>query len=174
MFAKTLFALCCSFLLASAAFSQDIFEAARTGNMKQLKYLVKLNKDTVQAVTAHGFSPLMIACYRGQVEAAKFLVSKGADVNSKSPEGSALQAACYTNNEALTEFLIKKGADVNVKGPDGNNTLMYAVLNQNEKLVRQIVKAGADLSAKNNDGQTAYSLAMTQENKVIQELVRIK
>jgi len=173
MFVKAFILLCCSFVLSSTVFSQDIFEAARTGNVKQLKKLVKLDKDTINAVNERGFSPLMIACYRGQVEAAKFLVSKGADVDSRSPEGSALQAACYTNNEPLTEFLVKKGANVNVAGPDGNNTLMYAVLNQNEKLVRLLLKSGADLSAKNNDGQTAYSLAMTQENKAIQELVKI-
>jgi uncharacterized protein len=172
MFAKLLLPAC-FVLFAFTGFSQDVFEAARTGNLKQLKTLAKIDKDTVNAVNAMGFNPLMIACYRGQVDAAKLLVAKGADVNARSPEGSALQAACYTNNTELTTFLVKKGADIHVSGPDGNNTLMYAVLNQNEALVRLLVKKGADLSAKNKDGQTAYSLAMTQENTAIRELVRI-
>lgn len=158
--------------LQFTGFSQDIFEAARTGNLEQLKKLIKLDADTINAVNEHGFAPLMIACYRGQEKAAKLLVSKGADVNTRSPEGCAVQAACYTNNLPLTEFLVKKGANVNVAGPDGNNALMYAVLNQNEPMVRIILKGKPDLSAKNNDGQTAYSLAMTQSNTVIQQLVK--
>jgi hypothetical protein len=153
-------------------FSQDIFEATRNGDLKQLKALVKQNPDTVNSVNAMGFNPLMIACYRGQEKAAKFLVANGADVNARSPEGSALQAASYQNNTKLTVFLVKKGADLHVKGPDGNNTLMYAVMNQNAELVAFLVKSGADLTAKNNDGQTAYTLAMSLSDEAIRELVK--
>jgi hypothetical protein len=170
MFVKALLLGGC-IIVSAAAYSQDVFEAARTGDLKRLKTLAKIDKDTVNAVDAQGFNPLMIACYRGQVGAAKLLIQKGADVNARSHEGSALQAACYTNNTELATLLVKKGADVHVKGPDGNNALMYAVLNQNEALVKLLVRNGADLSEKNNDGQTAHSLAMTQENKTIQELV---
>jgi len=160
--------------ITTFGFSQDIFDAARTGNLEQIKTLSAKNRDTVNAVNARGFNPLMIACYRGQTEAAILLVKKGANVNAKSEEGSALQAACYQNNAELTMFLIKKKANIEVKGPDGNNTLMYAVMNQNVDIVKLLVKKGVDLNAKNNDGQTAYSLAMTLENKEIQELVKPK
>ena len=171
MWNKTLLLL--SFLtIGLSGFSQDIFDAARTGNLEQIKMLSAKNRDTVNAVNERGFNPLMIACYRGQTEAAMLLVKKGADVNAKSAEGSALQAACYQNNTELTAFLIKKKANIEVKGPDGNNALMYAVMNQNVEIVKLLVKKGADLQAKNNDGQTAYSLAMTLENKEIQELVK--
>lgn len=167
-------ALLFAFLVISIiGFSQDIFDAARTGNLEQIKALAAQNRDTVNAVNERGFNPLMIACYRGQTEAAMLLVKKGADVNAKSEEGSALQAACYQNNTELTVFLIKKKANIEAKGPDGNNTLMYAVLNQNLEIVKLLVKKGADLTAKNNDGQTAYSLAMTLENKEIQTLVKM-
>jgi hypothetical protein len=155
-----------------SAFTQDIFQASREGNLRQIKKLVRMSSDTVHAVNAQGFNPLMIACYRGQEKTAKLLVKSGADVNAKSPEGSALQAACYQDNTKLTRFLIKEKADLNVAGPDGNTALMYAVLNQNVKLVRALVKAGADLKARNNDGQTAYTLAMTLPDEAIREQVR--
>jgi len=162
-------------ILSGVAFSasaQDIFEASREGNLKQIKKLVRIKADTVNAVNGQGFNPLMIACYRGQEKAARLLVKNGAQVNATSGEGSALQAACYQNNTSLTLFLIEQGAKVDVQGPDGNNTLMYAVLNQNAELVRALVKAGSDLHATNNDGQTAYSLAMTLPDTAIRELVR--
>lgn len=158
--------------LASPAYSQDVFEAARTGNIKQLKKLIALNKDTIQKVNHMGFDPLMIACYRGQTKCAIFLVENGANVNKPSAEGSALQAACYQNNTKLAALLVKKGAQLNLQGPDGNTALMYAVLNQNLKLVKVLVDAGSDLTISNKDNQTAYSLAMSLTNVEIQQLVK--
>ncbi len=163
---------CCLFLcIGISAHSQDVFEAARTGNIKQLKKLIALNKDTIHALSPMGFDPLMIACYRGQTKCAAFLVAQGADVNRPSAEGSALQAASYQNNTALAMLLIKRGAGLNAQGPDGNTALMYAVLNQNLKLVKVLTSVGADLKLTNKDGQTAHSLAMTQNDTEIQRLV---
>ncbi|MGV3613538.1 MAG: ankyrin repeat domain-containing protein [Fluviicola sp.] len=173
MWIKLIAILGFSLFLANPVHSQDVFEAARTGNVQRLKELMVLKKDTISALDNRGFDPLMIACYRGQTKCAKFLVQNGADVNRASAEGSALQAACYQNNTELATVLVKKGAELNAQGPDGNTALMYAVLNQNEKLVKILVKAGSDLSKKNADNQTAYSLAMTQANTEIQKWVKI-
>lgn len=158
-------------LLAFSASGQDIFDAAREGNVKRIKTLVQMKADTVNAVNDKGFSPLMIACYRGQLKAAKLLVSKGANVNGHSHEGSPLQAASYQNETAIASLLIKNGANLDIQGPDGNTALMYAVLNQNEKLVKELVAAGANLMMKNLDGQTAHSLAMTLPSMTIRLLV---
>jgi len=154
--------------------AQDIFEAARTGNIEQIRALSKLNKDTVNAKNAGGFNPLMIACYRGQTAAAKELVNLGANINQVSNEGTALLAAVYQNNTDLALFLIKKKATLNAQGPDGNSALMYAVMNQNASIVKALVKKKADKKLKNLDGQTAYSLALSLDDKGIQELVKIE
>ena len=173
MWIRTRLFLCFIFFIGLSVHSQDVFESARTGNIKQLKKLIALNKDTIQKVNQMGFDPLMIACYRGQTKCARFLIEHGADVNRPSAEGSALQAACYQNNPELAALLVQKGADLNTQGPDGNTALMYAVLNQNLKLVKMLVEAGADLIKTNKDNQTAYSLAMTQRNSEIQKLVQL-
>lgn len=152
--------------------AQDVFESARTGNIRQLKKLIALNKDTIQKMNHMGFDPLMIACYRGQTKCAEFLIKQGANVNRPSQEGSALQAACYQNNTRLALLLVKKGAKLNLQGPDGNTALMYAVLNQNLKVVKILVDAGSDLTISNKDNQTAYSLAMSLTNVEIQKLVK--
>lgn len=163
----------CLLFAGSYLNAQDVFESARTGNIKQLKKLIALNKDTIQKVNQMGFDPLMIACYRGQTKCAAFLIKQGANVNRPSGEGSALQAACYQNNTELAILLIDKGAELNPQGPDGNTALMYAVLNQNQELVEALKKAGANLSLTNKDGQTAHSLAMTLSNSEIQKLVEL-
>lgn len=173
MWIKTRLFLLCLLFAGFSAHSQDVFESARTGNIKQLKKLISLNKDTIQKVNPMGFDPLMIACYRGQTKCAVFLIEHGADVNRPSAEGSALQAACYQNNTDLARLLITKGAQLNIQGPDGNTALMYAVLNQNLKLVDLLKRGGADLKLTNKDGQTAYSLAMSLSNSEIQKLVQL-
>lgn len=164
----------CLLVLSNSVSAQDVFESARTGNIKQLKKLIKMNKDTIQAVNNMGFDPLMIACYRGQTKCAEFLVKNGANVNRPSPEGSALQAACYQNNLAMAKVLVDAKANLNTQGPDGNTALMYAVLNQNPDLVQLLVNAGADLKLLNKDNQTAYSLAMSLTNTEIQRIVETK
>lgn len=172
MWIKTSFLASIVIFMGISAYSQDVFEAARTGNIRHLKKLIALNKDTIQKVNAMGFDPLMIACYRGQTKCAGFLIRNGANVNRPSAEGSALQAACYQNNTELAALLVRKGAHLNAQGPDGNTALMYAVLNQNLKMVKILVDAGSDLTIVNKDNQTAYSLAMSLTNVEIQELVK--
>jgi ankyrin repeat protein len=161
-------------LIASSGFTQDVFEAARTGNIKQLKRLIEINPDTLKATNEMGFDPLMIACYRGETKCAQFLVNEGANVNGISPEGNALLAAAYQNNTKLTIFLLNNKAELNRQGPDGNTALMYAVMNQNMKMVQALIKANADLTVKNKDGQTAHSLALSLSNPEIQKKVEIK
>jgi len=157
----TKFIIGCLLVISNSVSAQDVFESARNGDIKQLKKLIKLDKDTIQAVNQMGFDPLMIACYRGQTKCAEFLIKNGADVNRPSPEGSALQAACYQNNFPLAKVLVEGKANLNIQGPDGNTALMYAVLNQNVAMVQLLVNAGADLKLLNKDNQTAYSLAMS-------------
>lgn len=172
MWIKSVFFLSCLLFIGVNTHAQDVFESTRNGDIKQLKKLIALNKDTIRKVNEMGFDPLMIACYRGQTKCAKFLIKQGADVNRPSAEGSALQAACYQNNTELAALLVRKGANLNTQGPDGNTALMYAVLNQNLKLVKILVKAGSDLTKTNKDNQTAYSLAMSLTNTEIQKLVK--
>ncbi len=164
----------CLLVFSNSVSAQDVFESARNGNIKQLKKLIKLNKDTIQAVNQMGFDPLMIACYRGQTKCAEFLIKNGANVNRPSPEGSALQAASYQNNMALAKVLVEGKANLNVQGPDGNTALMYAVLNQNMEMVQLLVKAGSDLKLLNKDNQSAHSLAMSLTDKEIQRIVEIR
>jgi hypothetical protein len=172
MWIKSLVFLGSLLVIGTNAQAQDVFESARKGNIKQLKKLLELNRDTINKVNQMGFDPLMIACYRGQTKCALFLIKQGANVNRPSAEGSALQAACYQNNTKLAKLLVDKRAALNTQGPDGNTALMYAVLNQNLKLVKILVEAGSDLTKTNKDNQTAYSLAMSLTNTEIQKLVK--
>lgn len=159
--------------LSGVVYGQDIFTAARSGNLDVIEQLHKIDPDTINATNASGFQPLMIACYRGQTEAAKLLVDLGADVNAVSPEGTALMAAVYQSNYELTRFLLFYPVSCNVQGPDGNTPLMYAVLSQKKDIVKLLLEK-SDLSLTNKDGQTALSLAQALGDQEIVKLIERK
>ena len=59
------------------------------------------------------------ACMHNQIDAARSLLEKGAQVNAIPPgfdySGTGLHYAALNGHRALVEFLIKQGANVNVK-----------------------------------------------------------
>jgi hypothetical protein len=59
------------------------------------------------------------ACNNNQIEAARLLIEKGAQVNAVPPgfdySGTGLHYAALNGHRALVEFLLEQGADVNVK-----------------------------------------------------------
>jgi ankyrin repeat protein len=58
-------------------------------------------------------SPLYYASFGGLINAAKYLLSQGADVNAHDGNyGNALQAASYRGHEKVVELLLGQGADV--------------------------------------------------------------
>jgi ankyrin repeat protein len=61
----------------------------------------------------------LYACNQNQIEGARLLLEKGAQVNAIPPgfdySGTGLHYAAHNGHRALVEFLIERGADVNVK-----------------------------------------------------------
>jgi ankyrin repeat protein len=51
-----------------------------------VKFLVENNAD-IEIANRHGHTCLMIACYKGHLAIAKYLILKGADLNRKSVKG---------------------------------------------------------------------------------------
>jgi ankyrin repeat protein len=149
-----------SFILISCRTNaQDIFEAARTGNIRRLEALMKLKPDTIHSRNESGFTPLIIAGYRNQLPAVEFLLENGADVNATSPEGTVLLGACYKDNLKLAEFLISHHADVNAQNETGTSALMFATLSGNLDLVKLLLKHGAKKTLVEKSGKTALSYA---------------
>src|SRR5260370_35869359 len=73
-------------------------------------------------------TPVQAALLTGQVEVARMLVTKGADVNFKQAEGfTALHEAAQLGSEELVELLVSAGAEVNAKGGDGRTPLDVAI-----------------------------------------------
>ena len=73
----------------------------------------------MNSTTGTKSSPLRVSSYKGHLAVVKFLVEKGADVNSANSVGnSVLMAACYQQRKDVVSFLLDHGAEVNYSTPD--------------------------------------------------------
>ena len=95
----------------------------------------------------------------GDIDAVKWLIAVGADVNATDNVGNtALISAAAEGYSAIVEMLLKAGADVDAQtlhGYRGWSALMYAAREGHADIVRLLLDAGADVNATLFSGTTA-------------------
>ncbi|SHE51217.1 ankyrin repeat domain-containing protein [Chryseobacterium sp. OV279] len=164
------------FLSLSVASAQEkaksIFDIARTGTLAEVKDLMKQDPDIINKTNENGFSPLILACYRGNTEVAKFLMDNVKDVNYKSQEGTALAGLSVKYNKELTTYLLSKNADPNIADSTGATPLFWAVKFGNKELIELLLKHKADKSKKDSMGMTPFEYALQTNNKEIINLLK--
>ncbi|MDP2681544.1 MAG: ankyrin repeat domain-containing protein [Deltaproteobacteria bacterium] len=91
-------------------------------------------------------TPLMSAIERGNINAVKELLNKGADVNEKDSGGwTPLLGAAYWGNTEAAKLLIDKGADVNATNNRGWTPLLRAALMGNTEIAKLLIEKGANI-----------------------------
>lgn len=111
-----------------------------------------------------GWTALMVAAHREDYESAKYLVSKGADINIVDTKGRnalmiALMESYYESQRIkIAKYLISKGINVNIKDYQGKTALMYAAKRCWIDVVKLLVEKGADVNAEDDEGETALSI----------------
>lgn len=161
------------FFICNLIFSQkDVFTIARNGTVDEMKVLFETNANSVNDVDKNGFSPLILASYRGNFEVAKYLISIVKDVNYQSPEGTALMAAVMRNNPELIELLITKKANLNATNNMGVTALMLATQFKNIEIITLLLKHNADKLLKDKEGKTAFEYAVSTNNDAIIQLLK--
>lgn len=152
--------------------TKSIFDIARSGTVAEVKELMKQNPDIINQTNENGFSPLILACYKGNVEVADFLIDTVKDVNYKSQEGTALAGLSVKYNKALVEHLLKKNANPNIADSTGSTPLFWAVKFGNKELIESLLKYKADKSIKDLQGMTPFEYALQTNNKDIINLLK--
>ncbi|MDR6404448.1 MULTISPECIES: ankyrin repeat domain-containing protein [Chryseobacterium] len=152
--------------------AKSIFDIARTGTVAEVKELMKQNPDIINQTNDQGFSPLILACYRGNVEVAKFLMDNVKDINYKSQEGTALAGLSVKYNKDLVEYILKKNANPNITDATGSTPLFWAVKFGNKELTELLLKYKADKTIKDSQGMTPFEYALQTNNKEIINLLK--
>ncbi|SHK58552.1 ankyrin repeat domain-containing protein [Chryseobacterium polytrichastri] len=173
---KKLILILSVFLGFSLAIAQEktksIFDIARNGSVAEVKELMKKDPNSINETNESGFSPLILACYRGNTEVAKFLMDHVKDLNYKSQEGTALAGLSVKYNKDLVMYLLSKNADPNIADATGSTPLFWAVKFGNKELIELLVKYKADKLKKDSMGMTPFEYALQTNNKEIINLLK--
>lgn len=103
---------------------RDHFELAREGRLSELRQTTGLD---LEARTNRGSTLLMLACYHGHVETARWLIAQGADVHTVDDSGNTvLMGAAFKGHTEIVELLLASGADHQQQNPRGQTALDFA------------------------------------------------
>ena len=136
------------------------------------KSKVDLNKAS-RVTDRRKWTPLALACAKGNYDVVNILIKYGADVNRDDGHSSfPINHAASMGKNDIVSLLIKSGADVNAKSKSGFTPLMSG--SENMAVVETLIKAGADINGKDNEGRTVLMLASTKEknNDIVAFLIK--
>ena len=183
----------------------EFFNAVEDGNIKHIKYLLnkndyininifsvakilienKNNKNVASEIDIEidfknkdGYTPLMIASYKGNADIVKLLLEYNASVNiTNNYNYTALIYACIYGNADVVKILLEHKADMYIETTLENNyltALMIACSGNHAEIVRILLENGYDPNYKNQKGETALIYyALMKNNKPSREIIKI-
>jgi hypothetical protein len=118
---------------STSIFAQDLFEAAKKGNVASIKRLISDGAD-VNAKDKTGKAPLLYAAMYKRTDAAKILISNGAEITDKTflvAQGNSAYylSSLFTADNGVWDFLDFNKQDVAVA----------------EEIARSIIKEGSEI-----------------------------
>jgi ankyrin repeat protein len=114
------------------SFGRDGFHplglAAFFGHTQAVAYLVESGADVnLHSNNSQNVSPLIAASARQNMDSARLLVSRGADVNARQiHDFTALHNAAQNGQIEMAELLLAHGAEINARSQDGRTPLTFA------------------------------------------------
>src|ERR1700744_963557 len=152
----------------------SLFEAAAVGKFDTVAHLIYTHPDAINEHAVDGFTPLGLACYFGQLEVARYLILKGADVNLPSNNGYRvfpIHSAAAGNYTDIVRTLIENGAQVNVRQQAGVTPLHSAAQNGNLELLILLLENGAETNIRMEGGKIPADLAKDKGFDEIAEIL---
>jgi uncharacterized protein len=160
-------------LLRQADGELDVFEAAALGDLARLRALLANDPHQAHVQSSDGFTPLHLACFFSQPEAAEFLVKQGADANAVSPGRIAvIHSAAASRSAAMVKLVLQAGANPNLQQQGGYTALHEAAMHNSVERAQALLDAGADRTIRTDDGLTAAEMAAQKGNKDVLELLQ--
>lgn len=146
--------------------SQDIFEAVREGNLRDVQFFLRTNPNFANLKSETGSRPLGEAVRRGDLGIIRALLESGASVDEEQDEqGSRPLHLAVENageNAEILEYLCSR-ADLSQKNAKGLTPLAYAAIRrENVKVLESLIKNGSDINAKNERLQTPLMLYLSK------------
>lgn len=156
----------------------ELHDALRSSDQARALALLNAGAD-IEERNRQGWTPLMTASLKGQMDSVRFLLDRGADLHAVNAEGkSAIHYAAMRGGAETVRLLVRLGADVNAADTFGNFTPLHlASAHCNREIVLEtcaaLLTAGADVDARSKWGTTAlWSAAISGRGDLVDFLLR--
>jgi ankyrin repeat protein len=155
----------------------DLFEAAAVGRADRVSTLVGRSRARARAYSEDGFTPLHLAAFFGQLEAARALLDLGADVharsrNEKLPSATPLHSAAAGKHTDVAILLLERDAEVDAVQNGGWTALHAAAASGNLALCRALIARGAERGRMSDDRTRPLDFAIENRHPEVVELLR--
>ena len=143
---------------------KQFFNAARTGNVKILKFFAAADVD-LNVQDRKGYSALILSAYHGHQGAVDFLLAEGASACVEDKRGNtALMGAIFKAELKIAHTLMQQDCDPNQANKACQTAAMFAALFGKQHLLTQLREQGASLTQRDQQGNSVKSLAQQQGN----------
>jgi ankyrin repeat protein len=141
------------------------------GDVERVITMVE-NGAKINVRRAYGYTPLMIAAGRGDLEIVKILVNHGAHLNPRDRDDrkTALVMAYTNGHYDVADYLINQGAWINLEDIRGQTLLFHAI--DSLEFFTFLVKRGADLRRTDSWGRDILSHAIYHNKPEIVRFLR--
>ena len=119
--------------------------------------------------SAQDETPLMLAALHGQLDIAKKLMARDADVNK--PGWTPLHYAAMNKHMDVIALLLEHHAYIDAESPNGTTPLMMAAQYGNALTVKMLLEAGADATVRNQQHLSALDFARKGERADSEALI---
>ncbi|MBS7785923.1 ankyrin repeat domain-containing protein [Flavobacterium sp. CYK-55] len=146
----------------------DIFDIARKGTAQQALEAAHKQPGIFDSVNQDKFTPLILACYRGNMAVAQVILENKANIDANSPMGTALMAATVKGDVSMVELLLKYHPNLNLCDEQGLTALMYACMFKNKAIASLLLQNGAKKDLLDKKGTSAFEYAtQTKQEEII-------
>jgi len=146
--------------LSAEAFD-EFHEAAKRDQVNELQELLTTDENWLEKRDKYQRTPLHSAARYGALEAASFLLERGADFNVKDEKGNTpLHLASIFAHDEIIDLLIQHKPDVDMLNAQGQAPLSLASLYGNPESIRFLLAGGAKINITDADGNTPLHIAV--------------
>ena len=146
-----------------------LYLALSEPSLKVAQVLIDWPKTNVESRTVSDESPLMIAALNGQIDIARKLIARDADVNKTG--WTPLHYAATHGHLDVMRLLLENYAYIDAESPNKTTPLMMAASYGTPEAVKLLLEAGADPSLKNMQGLSAIDFAQRASRADVAELI---
>jgi hypothetical protein len=149
-----------------------MLQAVEKGDVRILEKLIRAGMD-VNHIGDGGWTPLMVAAFNGQEQAALLLIEAGATVNARDKSGySPLHWAAMNGYVQAASVLMRKGAIVNLQNSFGWTPLLHAAGRGHHHVVKALLENDAHPDLTDKEGWTPlHKAAVNGHVKAVEVLL---